>query len=291
VTFDRVTAMHAAYTALGVGTSTGITITNSVLSDNGVDAYADYHVLNLTIRDSEISRNNWRGHALGHKGWDTVFKIFGDRDVLISRVAFSDNKGNGFWVDSDNQRVTVEHSLMRGNTGKGVSLEKNQGPIVLTGNRICENLEGGVNDAQSDNVTLRNNQIFNNRDFNVAFGGVYAGQTFTNWQTGQSYTAKSINWTVEGNTVVGNGTGTYGTNGGWLWWHTDYQAPGAWALTRDTIRGMDSNRWYHKDQAAAFMLPGGAVGYSTFKSDLQRSNTMFEANSSWQAVSLSCTMP
>src|SRR4029079_6258410 len=105
-------------------------------------------------------------------------------------------------------------------------------PILIIGNRICGNIQGGVNDAQSDNVTLKSNQIWNNRDFNISFGAIYTGQTEKDWQTGQSYTGYTLNWTIDGNTVVGSGTGTAGTNGGWLWWHTDWNAPGAWADTR-----------------------------------------------------------
>ena len=94
----------------------------------------------------------------------------------MRHTQFVNNSGNGFYADTDNKRVTVENSLMSGNLSKGVSLEKNQGPILIIGNRICGNIQGGVNDAQSDNITLKSNQIWNNRDFNIAFGGNYPGR-------------------------------------------------------------------------------------------------------------------
>ena len=291
ITLDSVVISNAAHGAIGSATTSGLKILRSALNDNGVNGYSDYHNRFVTIEDSEVARNNWRGYAVGHQGWDSVFKIFGDRDVVVRHVQFVDNMGSGFWADSNNQRVTVEQSLMKGNVGKGVSLEKNDGPIALIGNRVCNNVEGGIVDAQSDNVTLENNQIFNNTNFNVAFSGVYAGQTFTNWETGTSYTARSWYWTVSGNTIVGSGVGTGPTNAGWLWWHTDYLASGAWASIRNTMQLMNNNVWFHTSRPDAFRLPQGAVPFRGFASDLQQSNPVFESQSGWTLPALICALP
>jgi hypothetical protein len=180
---------------------------------------------------------------------------------------------------------------MSGNQSKGVSVEKNQGPIILNGNRICNNAIG-FNDAQSDRVTLSNNQIFNNRDINVMFSGNYVGQTITDWQTGQSYTARSLYWTVIGNVVSGSGTATTTPeNGGWLWWHTNYNAPGAWEKIRGSFVKFDSNKWYHSNRTTSFKLPEGSVDYSGFVNNLKITNAVFEMNSNWQSTALSCTAP
>ena len=218
------------------------------MSDNGVMGFSAFRDVDVIMENTEIARNNAKGWAAEHKGWDVVFKWMGIRDGLISRSRFINNWGNGLHIDGDNKRITVEYSLMGFNQSKGVSLEKNQGPIILNGNRMCNNVSAGFNDAQSDYVTLTNNQIFNNRDFNFAFGGVYTGQTITDWQTGQSYTAKSLYWTFTGNVLSGSGTATTPENGGWLWWHTNYNAPGAWELIRSTFVKFDSNRWYHSNR-------------------------------------------
>ena len=293
ITLDGIFVTHAAYTGIGANHTTGLTIRNSTLNDNGVNSYSDYRNQNLTIEGSEVARNNWRGWAIGHRGWDSVFKLFNIRTALVRRTRFVDNFGNGFWVDADNTNVTVEKSLMSGNRGRGISLEANQGPIVISGSVICNNHDVGVSDAQSDRVTLRDNTVFGNRNWNLLFTGHYNGRTFTNWQTGESYTAKSLYWTVTGNTFVGSGTGTGTTDGGWLSWHTDWQASGAWAAIRGSFVAFDNNRWVHTQKTAPFTMPGGAKTYAQFKADLQLANPAFEANSTFsqQAPSLSCTLP
>ena len=140
--------------------------------------------------------------------------------------------------------------------------------------------------TRSRNVTLRNNQIFGNMRWNIIFSGTYAGQNVQDWQTGVTVTTKSQYWTVEGNTVVGNGTE------GWLWWHTAYNAPGSWTLTRSTFVKFDNNRWYHSGQTNVFHLPQSPVTYGSFVNDLHTANGLYELNSSWQTPpALSCTMP
>ena len=292
ITLEDMTVRWLAYGGLNSAYNTTVRIRRSSFTDNGVMGLQAFRDIDVIVEDSEISRNNWRGWPAQHRGWDVVFKWSGIRDGSVRHTQFVNNSGNGFYADTDNKRVTLQNSLMSGNLSKGVSVEKNQGPILIIGNRICGNIQGGVNDAQSDNVTLKSNQIWNNRDFNIAFGGIYSGQTEKDWQTGQSYTGYTLNWTIDGNTVVGSGTGTAGTNGGWLWWHTDWNAPGAWADTRNSMIVMDNNRWYHSNKTNAFMLPQGAVTFSAFRTDLQTANSSFEANGAWQTPpALSCTLP
>ena len=81
--------------------------------------------------------------------------------------------------------------------------------------------------------------------------------------------------------------------GGWLWVHTDYNAPGAWSVIRNSLINFDRNRWYHSGRANAFWMPQGQIGYSAFRSDLQLANPRFEVNSTFQqtAPTLSCSMP
>jgi pectate lyase len=284
IALEDMTLRWFAYGALATGYNTTLRFRRLSIIDNGVMAVSDHRDIDVLIEDSDISRNNWRGWAAMHRGWDVVLKWGGIRDGIVRRTKFVSNWGNGFYADQDNKRLTVEYSLMASNYSKGVSLEKNQGPIVINGNRICNNLEGGMVDVQSDRVTVKNNQIFGNK-WNLMFSGFYAGQTFPDWQTGTSYTAHSLYWTITGNTIVGNGTD------GWLFWHTDYLAPGAWADTRNSMISFDYNTWYHSARTTAFKLPQGSVTFTTFRSDVQLANSAFESHSAWGVPTVSCTMP
>jgi hypothetical protein len=286
ITLEDLTVRWLAYQGYGSGYNTTIRIRRSVFSDNGVVGIAQLRDRDVIIEDSEIARNNWRGWPVGLKGWGSVFKWAAMRDAAVRRSRFVNNWGNGFWVDSDNKRITLENSLLSGNQMKGVSLEKNQGPITLIGNRICNNIEAGLADAQSDRVTVKNNQIWGTTKYNFMFTGNYNGQTFTDFETGTSYTGRSLYWTFTGNTIVGNGTE------GWLWWHTDWNAPGAWADTRNSMIALDYNTWYHSGRTTAFKLPQGSVAFSTFRSDVQLASSQFEVHSPWTVPpTLSCTLP
>ena len=129
---------------LGRRKITGLQIRGSVFSDNGVTGLGGYRDKNVVLEDTEIARNNWRGWPAEHKGWDSVMKWLNYRDAIARRVRVVDNSGNGFWLDSDNQRVTLENSLISGNQLLGVNLEMNQGPVIIAGNRICNNMTTGV---------------------------------------------------------------------------------------------------------------------------------------------------
>jgi hypothetical protein len=284
ITLEDMTLRWFAYGGLATAYNTTLRFRRVSIIDNGVMALSQLRDIDTLIEYSDISRNNWRGWAAMHRGWDTVLKWGGIRDGIVRRTKFVSNWGNGFYADQDNKRLTVEYSLMASNYSKGVSLEKNQGPIVINGNRICNNLEGGMVDVQSDRVTVKNNQIFGNK-WNLMFSGYYAGQTFPDWQTGTSYTAHSLYWTITGNTVVGNGTD------GWLFWHTDYLAPGAWADTRNSMISLDYNTWYHSARTTAFKLPQGSSTFTTFRTDAQRANSAFESHSAWRVPTVSCTLP
>jgi len=287
VSAENLAVRWAAYAGFGTAYITGLQIRGSVFSDNGVTGLGGYRDKNVVLEDTEIARNNWRGWPAEHKGWDSVMKWLNYRDAIARRVRVVDNSGNGFWLDSDNQRVTLENSLISGNQLLGVNLEMNQGPVIIAGNRICNNMTTGVGDAQSTYVTLRNNQIFNNTQYNILFTGTYAGRSVTDYLTGATTLLRSEHWTVTGNTIAGSGTQ------GWLWTHTDYLTPGAWSIVRNSLVAFDSNAWYHSARADAFWLPQGTIAYSAFKGDIQLANAAFESQSSFtqSAPTLSCTMP
>jgi hypothetical protein len=280
----------AAYSGLGTSFVTGLQVRLSVFSDNGVMAVGAYRDRNIVFEDNEIARNNWRGWPAEHKGWDANHKWLELRDAVARRIRVIDNWGNGFYLDSDNQRVTLENSLISGNRNAGLTMEMNQGPLTIRNNRICNNGFSGVSDVQSNNVSLIGNHVFNNGSvgqYNILFTGNYNGRYVTDYLTGATTLIRSQYWTVTDNIFAGSGTG------GWLWVHSDYNSPGAWAIVRNSLRAFDRNQWYHSGRANAFWLPFGQVGYSAFRSDLQLANNTFEVNSTFQqtAPALSCTLP
>jgi hypothetical protein len=283
ITLEGITVSWMAYSGYSGSNNTTIRIRRSAFNDNGVSSVGQYRDVDVAIEDSEIARNNWRGWPAEHKGWSTGHKWSGIRDGAVRRTRFTNNWGHGFWADSDNKRVSLEYSLVSGNSLNGVNVEKNQGPITILNNRICNNTQAGLSDAQSDNVTVRNNQIWGSTRWNWIFTGNYSGQTIRDWQSGASITTRSLYWTVVGNTIAGSGSE------GWLFWHTGADA---WRQIRSTMVQVDNNRWSHSARTTAFRMPQGSVTYPAFVTDLQLSKPLSELNSSWQTTpALSCTMP
>jgi hypothetical protein len=55
---------------------------------------------------------------------------------------------------------------------------------------------------------------------------------------------------------------------------------------------LDNNYWYHSARTTAFKLPAGSVTQSSFRTDVQQANALFESHSAWQVPpTLTCSMP
>ncbi|MGH8907170.1 MAG: right-handed parallel beta-helix repeat-containing protein [Egibacteraceae bacterium] len=272
VTVSDVLVQLNTYNGLGTNNNEGIVITGSRFNDNGVVGLSGYREQDILLEDSEIARNNWRGWPTGHEEWDSVFKWLSVHDALARRLRIIDNFGNGFWLDSDNRDVELRESLISGNRKGGVTLEGNQGPILVTANRICGNVQAGVLDAQSDRVTLQGNHIFGNMEYNFYFSGDQSGQTATDWETDEETFVNTRYWAIQDNVIAGNGDQE------WLWWNAGRE--GVWDDSRDTLLGFNNNIWYHtRDEA--YRLPDGRLGYAAFRTELQRSDPNHESGSVW----------
>jgi hypothetical protein len=299
LTLERVRVHWAAATGLGTASVAGLSIVDSVFSDNGIYGHSDYRSRGAVVEDSEVARNNWRGWPAELKGFDTVYKWSETRDVTIRRARIIDNLGHGIWFDGDNQRVTVEDSFVarngRDRIGRGIFLEINGGPITIQRNRICDNGEGGVVDGRSNNVTVSRNEISNNGSYQIEFTGSDVPVTITDSVTGQPYTVDTSYWTIVDNVIKGGPLASgaipaecYPGPCGWLVWTPDADHYRQIAATLVA----DRNVYYHSLGTESFRVPdayGRAVtlsGWRTLVSGI-RAN---EANSTFSDPgALSCT--
>jgi Right handed beta helix region len=293
VVVENVQVRWHAYAGMGATSSSGVRITKSVFSDNGVYGTGCFKCLGIVLEDSEVARNNWRGYPAGHTGYDTVFKWGGSRDGVIRRSRFFDNLGGGIWFDGDNQRMLVEDSFSARNKTHGAFAEANGGPITIRRTKMCDNGTDGMMNARSNNVTLDANQIFNNAFWQIATTGNDTPLTVTDWQTGQTYVANSYNWTITNNTVVGRplASGAVpsqcypGPCGLTVWFRSQYDAI-AQTLTSDY------NRWFHTSTTKSFRVPddkGMAVDQLSFRG-LMSTMKINEMHSTWgDPGALSCT--
>jgi hypothetical protein len=269
VTVSDMLVQLNAYNGMATSGNERLVINGSRFDDNGVLGLSGYREKDIILEDTEIARNNWRGWPVGHEEWDSVFKWLSVHGGVARRLRVVDNLGNGFWLDTDNRNVELSESLISGNRKGGVTLEANQGPIAVIANRICDNVEAGILDAQSDHVTLRDNHIFGNQQYNIYFAGDQSGQTATDWETGEETSLNTRYWTVRDNVIAGSGSGQ------WLWWNTGPED--VWTSSRDTL-SVGDNIWYHT-RDAPFRLPDGGMGYDAFRENLQRSDSAHESGS------------
>ena len=104
------------------------------------------------------------------------------------------------WIDYDNKDVLIEETSLQDNLLAGVFLEASQGPILMRNCVVSGNREG-IMDGRSDNVSLLNNRVHNNRDAEILFSGNPQGRDITEFDTGRKLFSQSLNWCMKGNRV------------------------------------------------------------------------------------------
>ena len=307
LTLDGVSIQWTAYTGLGASYITGLTIRNSLLANNGVNALTGIMDDDVTFEDSEVSRNNWRGWPVEHKGFDTVLKWSESRDIVVRRSRFIDNWGHGLWFDGENQRVLVENVFAARNGLRGLSLEYNAGPIIIEDSKFCLNGLVGVSNARSNNTTLSHSQIFDNGYYQLIATGSPTPVTMRDTRTGALYAATGENWTITNNIISGQplaeGTGLADAGGnaaanacapgpcGWVFWVATEQND-IYSSVASTLTS-NYNQWYHTSTSRSFRVPdplGQAVDLARFRT-LMSTVRPNDTNSSWgpPTVGLSCT--
>ena len=162
-TVDNVTVRQAAAGGFSIGNGKGATLRNVRFLDNGISG------LRLVQADRDPDRERGAGpqQLAGRPG--------GLHRVGSGRQVRDDQQHHDQGLERPSQlqpRTVVRHRQQRtsrstglvsaGNLGRGVSLEKNPGPIVIDGAKVCNNGMSGISYARSDRTTVRNSQVFNN---------------------------------------------------------------------------------------------------------------------------------
>ncbi|MBA2508250.1 MAG: right-handed parallel beta-helix repeat-containing protein [Nocardioidaceae bacterium] len=260
--------------------SKDLELRNTRMNSNGVKGVNIFKSGNILLDGTQISYNNWRGHWGGFHGWDAGSKIWGARGATVRNHQSVGNLSHGLWFDTDNVGVVIENSLLANNLKDGVFLEASQGPFTLRGNTICGNRQDGITDGKADNVTVENNTIFDNTGGQIQFTGRKGGRPIIDQDTGQEILTRSRNWTLRGNTIVGNqlNQDVIATTMG----------DEDWNVMRGSLTA-DGNSYYNPVKPRSFEIPGGKYV------DLPgwRQNTGADATSTFAApgAPLECDAP
>ena len=144
----------------------------------GIDASGDGHVF-LRARADHNGQLGWMGHGRGGtiedgsavgnnwKGYDAFWEAGGGKwdrtsDLVIRRHYAAWNGGPGIWLDGDNDRNTIEGSLLVANAGAGVMLELRTSRTLVQHNVVRGTRwlgwtgSGVLSQAASANVIVHN---------------------------------------------------------------------------------------------------------------------------------------
>ncbi len=164
---------------------------------------------NLVYEDVETSNNNWRGAWGGFYGWSTAgIKSLRLHGGVFRRHKAVGNRTWGFWLDTDNQDITIEDALWCNNF-QGAFVELSQGPIIIRRTDICTNQSSGLVSSVSQNVTVVDSVLYENASREQFEVNDIVADSVDNWETGQTMTLRTQSWTLCGNAFVGAESGPY----------------------------------------------------------------------------------
>lgn len=166
--------------------SQDIHILRSKFNHNGFHGLNTIVTSLLTVDDSEISYNNWRGALARFFTWDPSNKQAGAKDHVWNKMRFVGNQASALWFDGmkgqapyDNTNITIKNSTFIGNGKTAVDIEASSGSFHIYSNVFCmnNNLYADIYDKpiklpavliwDSQNVRVRGNMFFNNFSFSI----------------------------------------------------------------------------------------------------------------------------
>ena len=275
---------------LGLTLVNNVVVQNSVANHNGSGGIAASQGKDHNYYNNETSYNNWREAMGAYYGWS----YDGAKILLMHTADFNGfkayyNQTGGIWFDTDNKNITLENLDSSNNLTMGMFLEADEGPITITDSKFCNNNDnedstysfGTLISGNAEYVTVSGSLFYNNAvpDFGgeIFIGGTSAGRTFKDWETGQTYTVQSQNWTLNGNTVVGVGSLQD------LFY--SYQTGSVWNLFQSTFSS-NNNTWWNASNANVFHPEAGVFDFSKWHSYMGQ-----DANSTFSDPGVSCAPP
>ncbi len=275
---------------LGSNLVNNVVVQNSVANHNGSLGIGASQGKDHNYYNNETSYNNWREAMGAFYGWS----YDGAKILLMHTADFNGfkayyNQTGGIWFDTDNKNITLENLDSSNNLTYGMFLEADEGPITITDSKFCNNNDnespkssfGALISGNAEYVTVSGSLFYNNAvpDFGgeIFIGGTSAGRTFKDWETGQTYTVQSQNWTLNGNTVVGVGSSEH------LFY--SYQTGAPWSLFTSTFAS-NHNTWWNASNANVFNTSAGVFNFAGWAAAMGQ-----DVNSTFSDPAAACAAP
>ncbi len=279
-------------TGLGFGTVNNVLVESSQAYHNGGSGWGADRGKNFTYSNDETSYNNWRNAQGAAYGWAyDGAKLLALHASDLNGFKSYYNQTGGIWFDTDNADITIENLDSSNNLTYGMFLEADEGPISITGSKLCNNKDnevsaysfGALISANAEYVTVRKTLFYNNavtpggNGGQILIGGSGSGRTFTNWETGKSYTVQSQNWTLSQDTFVGIGSLQAMVY--------SYLSGSVWTQFQGTFSS-NYNTWWNASNAYIFHPVTGVYNFAGWQTYMNQ-----DANSTFSDPSASCAAP
>jgi len=248
-----------------------------VASYNGALGILGFRLKRFSAEDIQTSYNNWRG-ALGQfYEWEPAGgKFLHVHGGVFKNYTAIGNEASGLWFDTNNNDVTVENAFLSKNRLRGFFIEANKGPITLQDSRICGNGADGFEGQHSESVSLIGNLFYDNRKSQIFVQSASDQRLIKDPETGATSTAISQAWSLQGNTIVGIGSGEL------LFKTYQNSSENSQLFTRTMIS--DNNTWYDAESSNVFQIDRGGRGHHPENVDFLRwqSETGQDKNSKFE---------
>jgi hypothetical protein len=273
---------------------TYFTVENSTAVHNGDSGFQESQTKYGLWQSDTTGYNNWRGAQGSYYECDAAgMHVWEAHDDTLNSVNIIYNQAWGAHWDTDNQNITATSVIAANNLEGGLYAEKDEGPITFNTSYACNQTsplaEGGLELANSEQVSFTNGVLLNNSPGDIYVIGTAGGVPISNWETGQTYTLYTQNLTTTGDTIQANGTTQQVLNDGYLngtdwtnfqttlvsnnniWWDanttTVFNVPSPHTWTLDDLSSWQSLTG--QDAASSFKAPSGNPGSAcTFTPDM-----------------------
>jgi hypothetical protein len=160
---EQISIRDNNFGGLSLGEVNDITVRDSGFYDNGFTGNGGSRVDNLLYENVEAKGNNWRGELAGLTGWAVAgIKHLFTTNATYRDVNTSENRSDGFWLDTDNGSVVFERMTSSNNLRNGIYLEVNAGPVLIDDSEFNGNGYIGVRMSNQQNLTLTDSTIVGN---------------------------------------------------------------------------------------------------------------------------------
>ena len=237
---------------------TYFTVENTVSQHNGDSGFQEAQTKYGLWQSVTTSYNNWRGAQAGYYACNTSgLHAWGAHNDTIDGLTISFNETYGVHWDTDNANISGSGVNATSNFLSGAFLEKDEGPITLSGSYFCNQNSamtvGGLVLRNSEDVSVTGSVLMNNAPSQIIVIGQAGGISVKNWETNVSKNLITQNFTNTSNTIQGN-------NSSQLLLKDSYLDGSDWTSFQSTLSSSSNTWWNASNSTTEFVVPTPHAG-------------------------------